>query len=234
MLRTRVFPTKIKTMKTNTYLENIYEASKVGDDATDPYRCVEQILEKIEAVGLRNGTIKIIDGDHGWVGREDEALSDRLRGGIIERVARKGRPLIAALDGGERVNDGNGSYLICVPVRYGHDTMAVLAAEHQNVDEDVLEKDLQFLSVLSSLLVVPVQRIQPSSDQKGVSLSAKKTKLPLTRLVENFERELIVAALKKTLGNQTKAAALLGVSLRIINYRIGKLNLDYRRFRKVN
>jgi len=49
--------------------------------------------------------------------------------------------------------------------------------------------------------------------------------------VENFERELIIAALKRCRGNQTKAAKDLGTSLRIINYKISKYQIDCRIFR---
>jgi Nif-specific regulatory protein len=49
--------------------------------------------------------------------------------------------------------------------------------------------------------------------------------------VENFERELIIAALKRTGGNQTKAAKDLGTSLRVINYKINKYRIDCRVFR---
>jgi len=49
--------------------------------------------------------------------------------------------------------------------------------------------------------------------------------------VEGFERELIVDALKKAGGNQTKAASLLETSLRIINYKIKKYRIDPRLYR---
>jgi len=49
--------------------------------------------------------------------------------------------------------------------------------------------------------------------------------------VENFERELIVEALKQANGNQTKAAQLLETSLRIINYKIHRYNIEPRKFR---
>ncbi|MEW6428959.1 MAG: sigma 54-interacting transcriptional regulator [Thermodesulfobacteriota bacterium] len=50
--------------------------------------------------------------------------------------------------------------------------------------------------------------------------------------VENFERELIVDALKKADGNQTRAAKLLDTTLRIINYKIGKYNIEPKHYRK--
>jgi len=48
---------------------------------------------------------------------------------------------------------------------------------------------------------------------------------PLGDAVDEFERELIVKALKRTGFNQTKAALMLGTSRRILKYRIEKLNI---------
>jgi hypothetical protein len=227
-----IFGTKI--MKTDGYLEKLYEVSLEIGLSAEPYKCFDLVLEKISSIGLRNGRIKLIGSEHDGVGNDGEARGGRLRNWMIDRVALNGSPLIVALDEGERPLPGNGAHLICVPVRCGHDTMAVLAAEHENPDEDALERDLQLLNVLSSLLVIPVQEIKSGLGSGGHPSSGNGAKKSLTGRVENFERELIIDALRKTRGNQTKAAALLGVSLRIINYRIGKLNLDYRRFRKVN
>ena len=55
--------------------------------------------------------------------------------------------------------------------------------------------------------------------------------LSLSAAVENFERELIVDALKKVKGNQTKAAHLLDTSLRIINYKIHKYDINPQDFK---
>ena len=49
--------------------------------------------------------------------------------------------------------------------------------------------------------------------------------------VRNFEVELITEALKDSSGNQTAAARRLGISKRMIQYKIAKYGLDYRRFR---
>jgi Nif-specific regulatory protein len=51
------------------------------------------------------------------------------------------------------------------------------------------------------------------------------------RMVEAYEKELIVDALKDTRGNQTKGAKLLGTTKRIIQYKITKYGIDYARFR---
>jgi two-component system, NtrC family, response regulator AtoC len=49
---------------------------------------------------------------------------------------------------------------------------------------------------------------------------------PLSDVVDEFERELIVKALQRTGFNQTKAAMLLGTSRRILKYRIEKLKIS--------
>jgi len=72
----------------------------------------------------------------------------------------------------------------------------------------------------------------PPTLQSADSVNAA-TPLSLAASVENFERELIVDSLKKTGGNQTKTAELLGSSLRIINYKVHKYDIDPRDF-KVN
>ncbi len=51
-------------------------------------------------------------------------------------------------------------------------------------------------------------------------------------LVANFEKDLIVDALKETNGNQTAAARILGTTKRIIQYKIKKYGIDCRRFKK--
>ncbi|MCI5124327.1 MAG: hypothetical protein D3925_07595 [Candidatus Electrothrix sp. AR5] len=55
--------------------------------------------------------------------------------------------------------------------------------------------------------------------------------LSLSGAVESFERELIIDALKHTNGNQTKAAAHLETSLRIINYKIHNYGIDPKQFK---
>lgn len=50
-------------------------------------------------------------------------------------------------------------------------------------------------------------------------------------LVQNYEIELITDALKDTSGNQTKAAEQLGLTKRIIQYKIQKYGIDFQRFK---
>jgi Nif-specific regulatory protein len=53
----------------------------------------------------------------------------------------------------------------------------------------------------------------------------------LAHAVMNFEKELIIEALKKARGNQTGAARILDSSLRIINYKIKKYGIDASLFK---
>jgi Nif-specific regulatory protein len=55
--------------------------------------------------------------------------------------------------------------------------------------------------------------------------------LSLATAVENFERDLIIDALKQTRGNQTKAAKYLDTSLRIINYKIHSYGIDPKQYK---
>ncbi len=70
----------------------------------------------------------------------------------------------------------------------------------------------------------------PPSLQSPDSILSDKP-LSLATAVENFERELIIDALKKNNGNQTKAAKSLDTSLRIINYKIHSYGIEPKNFK---
>jgi Nif-specific regulatory protein len=50
-------------------------------------------------------------------------------------------------------------------------------------------------------------------------------------MVENFEKNLILRALESTRGNQSKAANLLLTTKRVIQYKVKKYRIEYRKFR---
>ncbi len=70
----------------------------------------------------------------------------------------------------------------------------------------------------------------PPSLQTAKS-SDTRARLTLAEAVEKVERELIVEALKETRGNQSRAADLLGTTLRILNYKIKKYGINPKLFR---
>jgi len=67
-----------------------------------------------------------------------------------------------------------------------------------------------------------LNRVEQSDDDQGLSIHLSPGGMNL----KNIERELIAQALKKTGGVQNKAAKLLGISSRVINYKIKKYGLQ--------
>jgi Nif-specific regulatory protein len=70
----------------------------------------------------------------------------------------------------------------------------------------------------------------PPSLQTSESVNSKQA-MSLAGAVENFEKELIIEALKRTGGNQTRAAQELDTSLRIINYKIHQYGIEPKKFK---
>ena len=71
----------------------------------------------------------------------------------------------------------------------------------------------------------------PPTLQSSESVATGDKLVSLATAVENFERELIIDALKKNKGNQTKAAQQLDTSLRIINYKIHNYKIDPKQYK---
>jgi Nif-specific regulatory protein len=74
----------------------------------------------------------------------------------------------------------------------------------------------------------------PPSLQVRDKENHRKDRNKLSTVVETQERLLIIDALKETGGNQTKAARILGTTKRIIQYKISKMGLDPKMYRKKN
>jgi Nif-specific regulatory protein len=70
----------------------------------------------------------------------------------------------------------------------------------------------------------------PPTLQVSESMSNGKP-LSFSTAVENYEKEIIIDALKKNNGNQTKTAAFLDTSLRIINYKIHQYSIDPKNYK---
>ena len=70
----------------------------------------------------------------------------------------------------------------------------------------------------------------PPTLQAG-EVSSGANPLSFSTAVENFEKELIIDALKKNNGNQTKTAGYLDTSLRIINYKIHQYGIDPKKYK---
>lgn len=71
----------------------------------------------------------------------------------------------------------------------------------------------------------------PPTLQSAESIGSSGSPFSFTQAVENFERDLIIDALKQCNGNQTKAAERLDTSLRIINYKIHNYGIDPKQYK---
>ena len=54
----------------------------------------------------------------------------------------------------------------------------------------------------------------------------------LSDAIEQYEKDLILDALKSARGNRARAARILGTTGRIVNYKVRKYRIDWRRFRE--
>jgi len=72
-------------------------------------------------------------------------------------------------------------------------------------------------------------RILPQTNRIKSSIRKSGT---FENLVASYEKELIIEALKDCKGNQTNAAKLLQTTKRVIQYKIDKYGIDYRKYRK--
>lgn len=92
-----------------------------------------------------------------------------------------------------------------------------------------LENLLERLTILTPHETVTLRDLPAGMRSTDQAATYKEDVLngsrPLGDAVDEFERELIVKALQRTGFNQTKAAALLGTSRRILKYRIEKLKI---------
>jgi len=89
---------------------------------------------------------------------------------------------------------------------------AVTLAAGDRVSGDALPT-LKGVSATTSTLETPALGSFP---EQGVDLE---------RVVEEFERGIIIKALERTGGNRTEAARLLGVTFRSLRYRLSKLGI---------
>jgi len=93
-----------------------------------------------------------------------------------------------------------------------------------------LENLIERLTILSPQEMVMLHDLPQSMYHRDQTASLRdevlRGSLPLSDAVDSFERELILKALQKTGFNQTKAAALLGTSRRILRYRMEKLKIS--------
>jgi len=65
----------------------------------------------------------------------------------------------------------------------------------------------------------------------SIALATEGRSLSLEELTHNFEREIIIDALKRTRGNKLKAAQVLQTTPRILGYKITQLGIDFTKYK---
>ena len=111
------------------------------------------------------------------------------------------------------------------------DTPAIdmLMAYHWPGNVRELENTVERAVLLSDDSVIHGHHLPPSLQLKRAERFTND-KGKFETLVQNYERQLIVEALKESWGNQTEAARVLGTTKRVVQYKIQKLGIDYRRY----
>ena len=111
------------------------------------------------------------------------------------------------------------------------DTPAIdmLMAYHWPGNVRELENTIERSVLLSEDGVIHGHHLPPSLQMKRPEMYLGE-KGKFETLVQNYERQLIVESLKESWGNQTEAARLLGTTKRVVQYKIQKLDIDYRRY----
>lgn len=96
-----------------------------------------------------------------------------------------------------------------------------------------LENCIERAVLLTKTDTIDCQHLPPSLQIKERE-TEKKDRSKLSSVVAAQERALIIEALEETGGNQTKAAQKLGTTKRIVQYKISKMGIDPKHFRKIN
>ncbi len=94
-----------------------------------------------------------------------------------------------------------------------------------------LENVIERAVLLAENEVIHGHLLPPSLRMKSVEARSKQ-RGTFEKLVAAYEMEVIVDALKDADGNQSRAAQLLGTTKRVIQYKVAKLDIDYRKFKK--
>jgi Nif-specific regulatory protein len=111
------------------------------------------------------------------------------------------------------------------------DTPAIdmLIAYHWPGNVRELENVIERAVLLAQDGVIGAQTLPPSLQMKSVE-SRNIGHGKLEQLVASYEMNLIVEALKDADGNQTKAAKLLGTTKRVIQYKVQKYGVDFKKY----
>lgn len=92
-----------------------------------------------------------------------------------------------------------------------------------------LENCIERAILISTSSVIQGHHLPPTL-QLPSGQSPQSGRVTFQRALENYERELILDALKSAQGNQSQAARILGSSWRVIGYKVKKLGIDTKKY----
>jgi two-component system response regulator PilR (NtrC family) len=72
----------------------------------------------------------------------------------------------------------------------------------------------------------PLERARPAGSEDGQSVDLPPEGVDLDRILADYEREIVLKALKQAGGIRKEAARLLGITFRSFRYRLAKLGID--------
>ncbi len=216
----------------------LYEVTKILGDPIDLTQGLGAILRILNSfMGMTKGTVCLydqkrcdlaIEAAFGLTDEERRRGRYRIGEGIIGKVMKLGVPMVVPDISKEphflnktrarEARDLQGIAFICVPIKIGGEVLGVLSVERPSRDARAsVEEDLRVLTVVASLIGHAV-RVRHEQARSLQTLDTRKG-------LREFERQLVMLALKETGGVQVKAAARLGISPRQLAYKMQKYRI---------
>ncbi len=216
----------------------LYEVTKILGDPIDLPQGLAAILRILNSfMGMTKGTVCLYDRKRRELGIEAAfgfSEEERRRGryrigeGITGKVMKLGVPMVVPDISKEphflnktrarEARDLHGIAFICLPIKIGGEVLGVLSVERPSRDaRSSVEEDLRVLTIVASLIghAVRLRQEQARGFQTWDNWKG----------LRDFERELVMRALKETGGVQVKAAARLGITPRQLAYKMQKYRI---------
>jgi transcriptional regulator with GAF, ATPase, and Fis domain len=235
-----------------TELDVLAEIAEVVSHQSGPRQLLTSVLAALErGLEMLRGTVMLLppDGNEILVDTACDALAAegrnaryRVGEGIVSQVVQTGEPAVVPRVSGEPwfqnrfqnrpTEDCAEVSVLCVPIRMEGKVVGALSVDLPVQPPELLAQRVRVLKIVASMISHDVRSRQGEAVRRQF-LEAEDRRLPpglLKARVETLEREMIVDALKSTRGSVTRTAAQLGITPRMIRYKMKKLGIDPRQF----
>ncbi|MGH7410360.1 MAG: helix-turn-helix domain-containing protein [Candidatus Methylomirabilis sp.] len=213
----------------------LYEVTKILGERIDLPKALTATLRILNLfMGMTKGAMCLydrtrrelsIEAAFGLTDEERRRGHYRIGEGITGKVMKLGIPMVVPDLGKEPYflnktrarapRDLHGIAFICLPIKIGGEVLGVLSVERPSRDARAsLEEDLRVLTIVASLIGHAV-RLRQEQTRGLETLDGWKG-------LREFERQLLMRALKETGGVQVKAASRLGITPRQLAYKMQK------------